>query len=168
MAGTVATRYVVAVLVVVLLAAGCVFDTRGGPSPTLCDGLPADMGGCAENVPSFAGTTCIEVAEEWGRAVDRGVVAVMDGPAVVEDKQRSARITDVLVVSSVRAGTRLDELGLLPSCDVDVFLPAGRREFSNALVDGIGEVLFDGSPVASPEDWNVFLTRFIRIIDEGE
>lgn len=159
---------VLAAVLISLLAAACSGTLTASPTPSLCAGVPAEMGGCSDERPVFTGSTCTEIGHEWGRAVDRRVLAVIAGPPTEDGKQRSARISDVLVLSSVVAGMRLDELELLPSCDVPEFLSAGQSQFSQQLQDTIGEVLFDGSPIATAEDWEVFLTRFVRIIDEGE
>ena len=156
-------------LLVVILIAGC--GPVGGASPTnppVCDGVPADMGGCDTSRPVFAGTTCEAIADEWVAAIDERVLPVINGPPVEDDLQRSSRISNVLVLSSIVAGMRLDELGLLNSCDAPTFLEAGATGFSDELHDGIGATLFDGQPPASREDWDQTLFRAIRIIDEGE
>ena len=101
-------------------------------------------------------------------AIDERVLSIINGPPVEDDQQRSSRISDVLVVSSVVAAMRLDELGLLDSCDAPTFLEAAEAGFSDELQDGIGATLFDGQPPASREDWDETLFRAIRIIDEGE
>ena len=156
-------------LLVVILIAGC--GPVGGASPTnppVCDGIPADLGGCDSSRPVFAGTTCEAIADEWVAAIDERVLPVINGPPVEDDLQRSSRISNVLVLSSIVAGMRLDELGLLDSCDAPTFLEAGATGFSDELHDGIGATLFDGQPPASREDWDQTLFRAIRIIDEGE
>ena len=156
-------------LLVVILIAGC--GPLGGAPPTdppVCDGVPADMGGCDTSRPVFVGTTCEAIADEWVAAIDERVLPIINGPPVEDDLQRSSRISNVLILSSIVAGMRLDELGLLDSCDAPTFLEAGATGFSDELHDGIGATLFDGQPPASREDWGETLFRAIRIIDEGE
>ena len=155
----------------------CLVVTLGacGPAPEesneparLCDGVPADFGGYDPARPTFSATTCEEIAAEWVAAIDERAIQVINGPAVEDGKQRSSRISDVLVLSSILAGMRLDDLGLLESCDAPIFMGAARTGVSAEVMDGMGAALFDGSPVASREDWEQVLFRAIRIIDEGE
>ena len=156
-------------LLVVILIAGCGPVTGASPtSPPICDGIPADMGGCDSSRPVFVGNTCEAIADEWVAAIDEGVLPIINGPPVEDDLQRSSRISNVLVVSSIVAGMRLDELGLLDSCDAPTFLEAAKTGFSDELQGGIGATLFDGQPLASRGDWEETLFRAIRIIDEGE
>jgi hypothetical protein len=153
----------------VILIAGC-GPVVGAPptNPPVCDGIPADMGGCDSSRPVFAGTTCEAIADAWVAAIQERVLPVISGPPVADGMQRSSRISNVLVLSSVVAGMRLDDLGLLDSCDAPIFLEAAEADFSDELHDGIGATLFDGQPPASREDWDQTLFRAIRIIDEGE
>jgi hypothetical protein len=156
-------------LLVAILIAGC--GPVGGAAPTnpaACDGISAEAGGCDSSRPVFVGGTCEAIADEWVAAIDERVVPIINGPPVEGDQQRSSRITDVQVVSSVLAAKRLDDLGLLDSCDAPTFLEAAETGFSDALQDGIGATLFDGQPPASREDWEQTLLNAIRIIDEGE
>ena len=157
-------------LLVVILIAGCGPFTGASrkTDPPVCDGIPADVGGCDSSRPVFAGSTCEAIADEWVAAIDERVLPIIDGPPVADGMQRSSRILNVLVVSSVVAGMRLNELGLLNSCDAPAFLEAAEMGFSDELQDGIGANLFDGQPPASREDWDETLFKAIRIIDEGE
>ena len=139
----------------VILIAGC--DPVGGASPTnppVCDGIPADMGGCDSSRPVFAGTTCEAIADEWVAAIDERVLPIISGPPVEDDLSARVGSRTWSVLSSIVAGMRLDELGLLDSCDAPTFLEAGATGFSNELNDGIGATLFDGQPPASREDWD--------------
>lgn len=156
-------------LLVVTLIAGCGPIAGGSPTnPSACDGISAEAGGCDSSRPVFVGTTCEGIADEWVAAIDGRVVPIINGPPVEGGKQRSSRITDVQVVSSVIAAMRLDELGLLDSCDASTFLDAAETGFSGELQGGIGATLFDGQPLASRGDWEETLFNAIRIIDEGE
>ena len=156
-------------LLVVILIAGC--GPLAGASPTnppACDGIRADVGGCDSRRPVFVGTTCAAIADEWVAAIDERVVLIINGPPVEDGMQRSSRISNALVLSSVVAGMRLDDLGMLDSCDAPTFLAAAETGFSDELQDGIGATLFDGQPQASREDWDETLFNAIRIIDGGE
>ena len=156
-------------LLVVMVIAGCgPFAGASPTNPPVCDGIPADFGGCDSARPVFTGTTCVAIADEWVTAIDERVIPIINGPPVENDMQRSSRISNVLVLSSIVAGMRLDELGLLDSCDAPTFLEAAESGFSDELQGGIGATLFDGQPRASRADWEESLFRAIRIIDEGE
>ena len=155
-------------LVVILFTAGCDQATGSPANPAVCDGIPADMGGCDSARPVFVGETCEAIADEWVDAIDGGVIKVIRGQPVVDGMQRSSRISNVLVVSSIVAGMRLDELGLLETCDAPTFLEAAKTDLSDDLRAGIGATLFDGQPFATQGDWEEILFRAIRIVDEGE
>ena len=156
-------------LLVVILIGGCGPVGGAAPSdPPACDGISAEAGGCDSSRPVFVGTTCEAIADEWVAAIDERVVPIINGPPVEDGKQRSSRITDVQVVASVIAAMRLDELGLLASCDAPTFLEAAKTGFSDELLSGIGATLFDGQPLAGRGDWEETLFRAILIIDEGE
>ena len=156
-------------LLVVILIAGCGPIGAAPPTdPSVCDGIPADMGGCDSSRPVFVGTTCEAIADEWVAAIDERVLPIINGPPVEDEMQRSSRISNVLVLSSVVGGMRLDDLGLLDSCDAPTFIEAAKLGFSDELQDGIGATLFDGQPVATRNDWDAALFRAIRIIDQGE
>ena len=156
-------------LLVVIIIAGCGPIAGASPTnPSPCDGITADIGGCDSSRPVFVGTTCEAIADEWVAAIDERVVPIINGPPVEGEQQRSSRISDVQVVASVIAAMRLNELGLLDSCDAPTFLEAAKTGFSDELQGGIGATLFDGQPLASRGDWEETLFRAIRIIDEGE
>ena len=154
---------------VALLLAGCgAIPARIASEPGSCGDIPASVGGCSSGRPVFVGSTCADVGGEWGEAVNQGVLSVMSGPPIVNDQQRSTRISDVLVLASIVAGMRLNSLNLLSACDVPEFLAAARPRFSLELLEGIGPFLLDGTPIATTQDWENLLNRAIRIIDEGE
>lgn len=152
-----------------LLVGACSSAPRPATStPAVCDRTPAEMGGCSTARPIFVGSTCKELAAEWGRAVDGLVVSVIDGPAEVAGKRRSVLVGDALTLASVAVGLKLNDLGLLASCDVAEFLPIAEGQFSPHLRAGIGNVIFDGDPVGTEADWRARLHRAIGIIDDGE
>ncbi len=140
-----------------LAVSGCqgVLGPTTTPGASLCNGIPSDIGGCAPDRPSYTATTCEGLAEQWGAEVDRRVVAIINGPANADGKQRSVRLTEAIRLSSILAGMRMIELGIHESCDVANFLPIGKQQFSEELKAGIGGVLYDGDPVASLADWEI-------------
>jgi hypothetical protein len=153
-------------LVVALFASSC----AGGPSPSArhCDGVTEEAGGCTLSRTDFSGTTCTGVATEWGKVVDRRVLAVLAGPAVEGGKARSVRISDVLVVASVRAAQHLRDIGLLESCDLPEFLPVAKAQLSEELQAKILGALYDGNPVAAVADWDGAVAQAIATIDTDD
>jgi hypothetical protein len=144
-----------------LLVAGCM----GSAEPSSCDGISARAGGCDEDQPTYSGTTCAELAREWGDEVDRRLAVVIDGPAVVDGEAKSARQTSVLVLASTRLSMYMDGAGLLDSCDLPEFLPIAEQQFSDKLREGVGSIIYDGEPVVSYEEWPTDAKRYINVID---
>jgi len=153
-------------LVVALLASSC--TSVPSPSASSCDGVTAEAGGCNLSQTDFAGTTCAGVAAEWGKLVDRRLIAVIEGPAVEAGRQRSARISDVLVVASVRASQHLQDIGLLDSCDLPEFLPVAKAQFSQELETKILGALYDGDPVATAAQWDAAVAQAVGTIDTSD
>jgi hypothetical protein len=150
-----------------LLVAACT-GTAEATQPPTCDGISADMGGCDEDQPVYAGTTCEDLAKEWGNKVDRRLTAIIDGPAVVDGKAKSAQHSDVLVLTSTRLAMYMDRLGLLERCDVPEFLPIAETQFSDKLREGAGSIIYDGDPVVSYDEWLAGVTRVIIVIDTDD
>jgi hypothetical protein len=80
-----------------------------------------------DETPVYTGTTCAELAQEWGEEVDRRITAIIDGPDVVNDQAKSAQNTDALVLASTAMSVHMDHLGLLNECDMPEFLPMPSR-----------------------------------------
>jgi hypothetical protein len=157
-----------AALVILSAIAGCAGAPAVAPEPSICDGIPADMGGCSQQRPVYAGDTCEEVAAEWGTAIETLMTPILDEPAVVDDQQRSSRILGANIVASVTAATHLDEIGLLGTCRSEAFVAAAEAGFSAGFRGRILNVLYDGQPVATWDQFRSELTRGISIIDVSE
>ena len=156
--------FALACLALGVLVSGCM----GSAEPTQrlsCDGITAEVGGCDEDRPAYTGTTCAELAREWGDEVDRRLTGVIDGPGFVDGKAKSARQTDVLVLASTRLSMYMDRTGLLDSCDLPEFLPIAEAQFTDKLREGVGSIIYDGDPVVSYEKWRADMARFIAVID---
>lgn len=147
--------------------AGSLVPTSGA-SEAICGGVPADIGGCSSARPSFSATTCAELAAEWGDDVDRRIVAIIDGPKSVDGKAKSVRNYEALVLASTVLSLRLDALGLLPSCDMAEFWPIAQTRFSPELQAGAGDVLYDGDPASTYDQWLEATKQIIGLIDTGE
>lgn len=157
----VAMHWAVGLMLVASLAGGCSL-VSATPAPSSCDGISSEIGGCDSGLPSFAGTTCEEVGAEWGQAVDTGIRAVIAEPPVVDGKQKSARISDVMVLAFVRATKHMEATGQLASCRAADFLDAATPAFSDELKAGIGAALYDGSPDATYEQFLAEVQNVIK------
>jgi hypothetical protein len=135
------------------------------PSPSSCNGVSAEAGGCRSDLPVFDGTTCSEVGKEWGQVVDGSALAVIDGPAVADGQQRSARIGNELALAFVTAAGRLEQLGLVGKCNAADFLAAAQAEFIQDLKDRVGGALYDGEPVATYDQFLAVVQNAVRTLD---
>jgi len=151
-------RALVALIAPVLLVGGCAGLVPGSATgvPRVCDGVPADIGGCDPDQPVFVGATCDAIAREWGPAVERLVTRVFTEPAVVDGEPRSVRIREAMSLASVRALRRIHAVDLVGQCQADAFLAIAEPAFTPAFREAIGEQLDDGDPLAT---WDQFVTE---------
>jgi len=133
-----------------LLVAGCSFTTQ------------------PDETPVYAGTTCAELAQEWGEEVDRRVTGIIDGPDVVNGQAKSARNTHALVLASTAMSEHMNHLGLLNECDMPEFLPIAEQEFSEQLRAEAGTILYDSEPVATYNDWHTNMESILLVIDSED
>ncbi len=55
------------ILVAGLMAlTSCSVAQAPSPSPSICDGIDAQLGGCREDLPEFQAVSCQGIAEEFG------------------------------------------------------------------------------------------------------
>ena len=140
-------------LAIAAVATACGAESGSTPSPTVCDGVSSEMGGCTLERHDYTATTCDEVAAEWAALVDRQIIATLDGPAVVDGEAHSSRLKTVLVISAVDADAHIETLGLAAPCDVDAFLAIAEPRFTDDLRSRVGAAMYDGEPVVSYEEW---------------
>lgn len=152
-------------LILVASLTSCSVASTPSPEPTICDGVPSDIGGCSSQRPTYEGTTCEQLGAEWGQYVDAGLRAVIAGPESIDGKARSVLIHEQLVLATVTAGLRLQQLGLLDTCKVAIFLPPAEREFSNDLKATIGGALYDGRPVATYQQFQFEVEHVLVVLD---
>ena len=160
-----AIMLIVGLATVALLLVACTATGSTTPPPSDCGNIPASIGGCSSGRPVYAGTTCDELAEEWATAVDRLVTATFSEPALIDGKQRSARIQDAMILASITAGMRLNDLGLLGTCKAEDFVATADPLFGDQFRAGIPSMLYDGAPTATWEQFLFDLRRAIKIID---
>ena len=134
--------------------------SSGEPTPSLCDGISTEVGGCGPT-PSFAATTCDTLAEEFGSEIDRAMLEILNGPENVAGEARSIRILHRGIVITAALTDRMIALGIIERCTMPAFLDQAATAFSADMKAGIGAVLNDGSPPATYAD---FLDRLGRIM----
>jgi hypothetical protein len=153
-------------VVLSLAVVGC--GVLGSPSPSFCDGIDAQFGGCDADRPVFNGTTCADVADEFGRQINDRSLAIIAGPADANGESRAVRMTHLMVVAASLANKHLRDNGLVADCDMDEFMAEAEAQFSDELRQRAGEVVDDGSHVRTYEDWRAALVGFVGVIDQEE
>ena len=156
----------IALALIVLVAgtsAGCAL-AQGTPMPATCNGISAEMGGCAADLPTFTGSTCDEIADEFGPAMDAAVLKVIHGPQNVNGERRSVRLTSANIVITTLATDRMIELGIIDDCEMPDFLDRASQGFSPELKASVGSIVYDNDPPATYNDWVEILTYIMGAI----
>ena len=150
-------------LALALIACGA----PGDPSPTTCDGISSEIGGCDEDRPAYAGETCEEVGREYGAQLSRRSLELFNGPEDPEES-RAVRAWQLNILTAQLANKHLRDHGIVDECEADVFLAAAEAEFSPEFRDQAGTYLFDGPPVSYAE-WRAEILDLISgFIDQEE
>jgi hypothetical protein len=158
-------RFALPVLVaVVAMVASC--STPSQPSPTVCDGVSSELGGCTAARHAFAGNTCEDLAREWATVLNEGVGGILRGPAEVADQARSVLLRQVVVITTVDLNARLEQLGLRGTCKLPQFMATAEPVFSAEIRAGVGDAMYDGLPPASYEEWLADVEKTARIIED--
>ncbi len=160
------TRRLVCVLAIGFAMVACGPNLPGG-SATICNGISSDVGGCDRDLPSFVGTDCETIARQYGSELNRRVLAVINGPAVVENKSQAVRESDAMSLLTSLANARLRTIGEVAKCSAPQFLAAAEPQFSADLRAHAGQHLYDGA-VVDYAAWKGELLRFLEIIDLNE
>lgn len=137
----------------------------GTASPTSCDGISSDLGGCDPDRPSYSGQTCAEIGREYGAQVSERSLEIYGGPEDPEES-RSVRGWQLNVVALQLANKRLRDLGIVDECGADEFMAAAEHEFTSEFREQAGEYLYDGPPL--PFDaWRAETLALVRgLIDQ--
>ena len=153
-----------ALIVVASLIAGCEFVSGPQPTEQICDGIPADLGGC-DNPPGYVGATCEALGPEWGKHVNDRLLEIIAGPIVVDGARKSSRIQGFEVLATVRLARHLDRIGLLGECSAAEILAGAETEFAAELRSTIGAELYDGEPMATWEDFEASAAKALSVLD---
>jgi hypothetical protein len=154
-------------LVAVVTTASCTSARRPADS-IVCGGVTAQAGGCDPGRHVYTGTTCADLAKEWGEAIDEKVVGVLASPPVVDQQGRGVRIKQAIVIASVDLNDRLRSLGLRATCDAPEVMKSAEPMFSTVLREGVGGAMYDGNPSTTYEEWRADLLKTIAVIDDEE
>lgn len=152
----------------VAAATSCTVPGTATLTPTVCDGISSEVGGCAGDRHTFTSSSCADLAREWAGEVDKAVVAILRGPKVVNNEARSSRLRQKLSVVTIDMTTRLRELALQKDCDLPEFMAIAEPMFSPELRAGVGDALYDGNPSATYEEWLDDVRSVAKMIDAGE
>ncbi len=141
------------ILAIAVVTASCSNVSDASPSPTVCDDVSSEMGGCTTERHEYVGATCVAVATEWGGVMDRLVLAVINGPESVNNEARSSRLRQVIGIAAIDMDQHLEFLDPPVSCDLEEVLATGEQAFSDELRAGVGGAMYDGDPVVPYEEW---------------
>lgn len=136
------------------------------PSPSYCDGVSTEVGGCDADRPTFTGRTCSEVAKEFGLQLDRRLVEIHTGPdsATASKAVRAGHYTSV---AASLANLQLRRAGQIKECSAGAFVNEAESVFSSELRAHAGELLHDGDPVTYLA-WRKTIVDMMSIIDMEE
>lgn len=139
--------------IAVVIASCSNVGSASTPSPTVCDDVSSDAGGCSTERYRYVGTTCGEVAAEWGAFMDRLVLGVINGPQSVNNEARSSRLRQVIGIAAIDLDRHLESLKPAVRCSIEDVLAVGEEAFSDELRAGVGGAMYDGEPAVSYEEW---------------
>ena len=145
----------------------CALGSASPPTPQICDGIGAELGGCREDLPEYTGADCRAVAEEYGAFLDVEARAVLAGPEGVDGEARSVRLRQAVILLAILAERHLDEVGR-PRCDASEFLEAAEPNFSDELRDGVGAAMYDGRPMVTYEEWLADVETILSVVEEKD
>lgn len=161
---------VAATLVIGVGIGGYAFINRPNPADgdRVCDGVPAMFGGCDQDQPSFAATTCREAAVEFGSQLNDRVMAVVNGPAVVDGLARSAQALHIQLLVIERLNEYLRNQHMVAQCSADQILDGAEPLFSpelRAAAPGLMSELETGHTYA---EWRASVLKTLGVIDKDE
>lgn len=157
------TRGLIAIGCLALLAAsglaGC--GASASPLPSICDDIPAWIGGCSSLRPVYTGTSCDDFGKQWGSSVDAAILRIAAEPEVVDGRQRSARVQDAMILATVALGLHLDDQGRLGECGSQDVLASADKSFTDKMRETVPSVLYDNLP---PATWDQFESEALKVL----
>ena len=100
------------------------------------------LGGCARGpaatpfqpvIPAFQADTCDELAAEFATTADASMRAVIDGPDMIADEQKSVLIKRMQTLLAVAVTEQARKSGVVGTCAMPGWLQQAERGFSNRI-----------------------------------
>ncbi len=159
-------RVLIATAIALTVLSGCT-GVSGSPTPSICDGIPAEFGGCDPDRPVFGGTTCAAVGTEFGEQLSPRAVAIFDGPQTVDDADRTVRFARLVTLHVQLANKHLRDSGQIEECGAPEFRDAAVAALSEEFREGVGTNVYFGQTITF-DDWVADLDRFLVVLDTDE
>jgi hypothetical protein len=132
----------------------------------VCDGISAELGGCAPDKASFTATDCDGIAREFGAQLEARILAIAEGPESSEES-KATRVGNVVVVTSQLANLHVRRSGLIKECTASAFVDAADSAFTPEFRNVVGRYLHDG-PAVDYATWRASLSQELSILDRDE
>jgi hypothetical protein len=154
--------------VALMLAMSTVVACTGpaGDRRAVCDGISAELGGCAPDRAAFSATDCDGIAREFASQLEARILAIIDGPESSEES-KATRVGNVVVVTSQLANLHVRRSGLIKECTAAAFIDAADSRFTPKFRKIVGQYLYDG-PAVDYATWRANLSRELSILDRDE
>jgi hypothetical protein len=102
---------------------------------------------------AFRGSTCAELAAEFGAIADPSLRSVVEGPKQVADEAMSVLVGKMESLLVVAVTEQAREHGVIADCTMPEWLQQAERGFSDQLRQTIGAAAYDSNPVISYQAW---------------
>lgn len=160
-------HWIVGGLAALLIVAGVAIaiGVVDGEVPEACDGISAEMGGCDEDLPDFAGTTCGDVAREFSAEYSRRATDIFDGPPTVGDNSRSVRLIQLTNLLAQLANRHVRSVGLGNTCDADAFFQTVEADLPDEFRGRIAAYMYEDG-TGTYEAWAQEVRTFLTILEE--
>jgi hypothetical protein len=132
-------RPIVASLIALLALAGC------SPAPAATPFQPVIL--------AFQGSTCDELAREFGAIGDPSLRFVVDGPDQVAGEGKSVLVAKMQGLLALAVTEQAREAEVIADCTMPAWLQRAERGFSDQLRQTIGAAAYDGNPVIQYNAW---------------
>jgi hypothetical protein len=150
-----------------IMLSGCKALSSGSSSPSFCNGIDAQVGGCDAALPSFSGGTCEAVGKEAGRELNDRLLAVYRGPAELGGETRAVRASQMMSLVVGLANQHIRAKGFVKACGADEFETSAETQFSAEFRNLAGDYLYDSSSVDF-KDWLKELRSIVQVLDMNE
>lgn len=121
-------------------------------APTACARAPAATP-FQPVILAFQGSTCDELAREFGAIGDPSFRFVIDGPDQIADERKSVLMAKMQALLVLAVTDQAREAGVIADCTMPEWLQRAERGFSDQLRQTIGAAAYDGNPVIQYNAW---------------